>query len=319
MKYSGQVLAFVLVLLLIGTVVGFALYARSVREAERLVSERAASEANELVETVIGVIGTADFDDITSDNVLSELEDSSSSPCSESELASSSGCRRSDMNMYEMEDLISRMVAYEVDLRSFDRDLEDFCKGELMLRYGMQDDEIILEKDEVYGMFFDDVDNWGSGGCRIDYHMDPSNYDVPDGFIMSTFYKDDSSYKSYSHSDIEGFLYSGIGSSGKGGDWSSYNYSTDYLSFPSDYPGVIGSSSLYEVRFTSIGGRSILTWEMSNCDLDDLYLVVEVGGTCHDRYVGKRFNVPSEPYAPRIFDYVLFNNEGELRPERIQY
>ena len=313
MKYNGQVLAVVLVLLLVGTIVGFGLYLRSVREADRLVGERASAEANELVETVIGAIGMAEYTDVTSDGSIAAMD------CERLDLESSEGCRKRNIPIPELEEIVRAMTAQDlIDFEDFDRNITDFCISEIMMRYGMQDDEVVIEKDDVYSISFAGVENWEPpGGCVATFQMQGIEAGAS-GFVMSTLYRESSdsgAFKDYEvipERDIIGFNYGG-----GGGNWTGYTALSDF-EFPTDYPGVKDGHYLNEIRFTAVGGASSLTWQLRNCDVED-YVVMEVGATCHNRYVGKRFTVHSDPFAPAIFDYVLFNGEGELTPERIDY
>jgi hypothetical protein len=311
LKYKAQSLAIVLVLLILGAIIGFALYARSVREAERVVDEKSAAEANELTETIMGLIGMSDYERIKSEPVLSILE------CLEDDL-SSTGCRKTGLTLTEVAELLEAMEVTEVDFSGFSADSEqseDFCTTEIAMRFGMQDDEVTVEKDDTYSIFFAGID-WNN--CDVDFKL--SRNGVANGFVMSTFYGTHNpetlrilEYKPYDHEDIQGFYY------GSGGDnWQGYQSSIDKLSFPSVYPGLKDGYALHEIRFKSLGDSSNLRWEVSGsgCVVKS-YLVMEVGSTCQGKYVGKRFLVPSEVFAASIFDYVLFNGEGELKPERI--
>ncbi len=312
-KYKGQSLAIVLVLLVVGSIIGFALYARMAREAERTVEEKASSEANELTETTIGLISTSEYGDLQGEEVLHFFGDD----CSEREDLFE-GCRRSGINLEQLEnEFFNDVLGLDIDFSSFNLDFENYCFAEIAMRYGLEDDEVTIEQDDVYSIFFNKVRDWSPSGCSIDFFISDSS--AADGFTMSTFYgdHDESSnyvlekYKGYQESDILGFLYSGSGDNWEpGSDW------TRKLSFPSAYPGIKDSYYLNEVRFKSLGGSSSLRWESENCDVDQ-FLIMEVGSTCGGKYIGKTFVVPSEAFAPPVFDYVLFNGHGELSPEPI--
>jgi hypothetical protein len=306
-KYKGQSLAIVLVLLIVGSIIGFALYARMIRDSERTVEEKASSEANELTETVIGLVSTSNYEELQSSDALSFLD------CTDS--FETSGCRKSNMSIDELEEYFSILGLQEVDLSSYDFALEDgYCFTELAMRYGLDDDEVTIEQDDAYSLFLGDIGDWDN--CSIDFGM--TNNGSADGFVMSTFYGNHNaegeivSYKDYEVEDILGFTYT------SGENWISYASGTDFLSFPDTYPGTKEGSNLHEVRFKSLGGSSNLRWRVigSGCDVDQ-YLVMEVGSTCGGKYVGKSFVVPGEVFSPPVFDYVLFNGRGELRPEPI--
>jgi len=310
-KYTGQSLAIVLVLLLVGSIIGFALYARFVRESERIVDEKASAEANELTETIIGLISTSDYEKIVSDEVLDSFFG-----C-DSDALEISGCRKNNVNTEDLKGYFDLLGLGEVSFEAFDFEEQgEYCLSEIAMRYGLSDDEITLEQDNSFSLFLNKVEDWSS--CSIEFILTDGG--SAEGFVMSTFYGTHDpdtlrilEYKPYDHEDIQGFYY------GSGGDnWQGYQSSIDKLSFPSVYPGLKDGYALHEIRFKSLGDSSNLRWEVSGsgCVVKS-YLVMEVGSTCQGKYVGKRFLVPSEVFAASIFDYVLFNGEGELKPERI--
>jgi hypothetical protein len=306
-KYKGQSLAIVLVLLIVGSIIGFALYARMIRDSERTVEEKASSEANELTETVIGLVSTSNYEKIKDEEALNFLG------CLDT--FEDTGCRRNNMTIGELEEYLGVIGLEDVDLSSYDFALEEgYCFSELAIRDGLEDDEVTIEQDDAYSLFLGSVDDWSN--CSIDFLMTDNG--TADGFVMSTFYGNHDtegnieSYKDYEVDDIFGFTYS------SGDNWIPYASGTQLLSFPGTYPGVKEGSNLHEVRFKSLGGSSNLLWRLSGsaCNVEQ-YLIMEVGSTCGGKYVGKSFVVPGEVFAPPVFDYVLFNGQGELRPEPI--
>ncbi len=304
MRYSGQALAIVLVLLLVGSIIGFALYARTIREAERTVGERAAAESNELVETTIGLVSTSEYQQLKV-GFIDFVGD-----CEEDNFLDQ-GCRENNMNVERVETFFEEYLLLDnADLSKFDRDLDtDYCLTEMALKYITPSDDVIIQQDDAFGFFLHKAD-WDAG-CEVSFVM--SNGDAS-GFTLSEFYaehdSDDNvlSYKNYKHDDIKGYLYSGSGE-----NWSSPPSSFVYKSSNASKEG----NFLHELRFKSLGGWSRLSWDIADsCDLED-YFLMEVGSTCGGKYVGKNFIVPADLFAPPIFDYVLFNGVGEIKPESI--
>ena len=297
-KYGGQSLAIVFAILIIASVIGFALYARMARDSERVVDERASIEANELSETVVGLISTSDYDSLQSDCVFEILG------CERGDLRGD-GCRMSNLNLSDLEEFLRCLGIEGIDLSDFDFD-EGYCSVELAMRYLRSDEGIDIPKDYAHSFFLYRVD-WDS--CdRVNFQM---NNEGAKGFVMSSFYGnvdggEVTSLRMYEMDDVEGFLYSGSGS-----NWSSYT-SGSSLSFPSDYPASKDGYGVYEVRFKSLGGVSNLTWSTSgNCDMRDA-LSFEVGATCGGQYIGKTFVVPGDMFTHPVFDYVFYGGEGNL-------
>ncbi len=305
-KYKGQVLEIVLVLLLVGSILGFALYARFIRESERVVDEKASAEANELTETFIGLVSSSDYEKLKDENVLEVLD------CNQEQLKSSE-CRKAGLSMENLNTYFERLGVDGANFEVFDFN-GDYCSAEVAMRYGLADDEVTIEQDESYSIFLDSA-NWSS--CEVNFIM--RNNGFSDGFVMSLLYGDYLegelvSYKEYESGDIIGFTYSDVSKA----NWQPYSSGIQPLSFPSTYGFEKEDYKLHEVRFKSLGGSSNLRWEVSDfgCEIDE-YMVMEVGATCGGKYVGKQFIIPGEVFSPALFDYVLFNGTGPLVPEKI--
>lgn len=312
-KYAGQTLAIVFALLIIGSVIGFALYARMARDSERVVDERASGEANELVETTIGLMSTVDYEQIKDDEVLVKLD-----KCDEINLYSS-GCREHNITLDEMEDILYSMGLEEGEtefLSNFKHESEeDYCMTELAIR-SLAAEGVTIAQDDSYSIFLQDAEDLES--CAIEFTMEKLE-DSTYGFIMSTFYTqyDENneiiSYKPYEFEDIVGFTYE----IGDRDNWKGYQPRITFSS-ENGYPvskEIDGTTYMInEVRFKSLGGSSNLIWNPDNdraCNLDD-HLLVEVGATCGENYVGKSFILPQGYFAPPMFDYVYFQGRGAL-------
>ena len=300
-KYTGQALAIVFAILIIGSVIGFALYARMIRDSERVVDERASIEANELTETVVGLISTSDYDALQGDCVFSFFG------CEREGLRGNS-CRRSEISLDDLVIFLECLGIEDVDVSRLEFD-KDYCNLELAMRYLRSDEGIVIPKDYAHSFFLHRVD-WDSCN-RVSFQM---NDEGARGFVMSSFYGtvDDGeiiALKEYEMDDMEGFLYSGIDQ-----NWSSYN-SGSSLSFSldhNDYSVFKDDYGVYEVRFKSLGGVSNLTWSTSgDCDMREA-LSFEVGATCGEQYIGKTFVVPADMFTHPVFDYVFYSGDENL-------
>jgi|GEM_PF-2362061 len=312
-KYPSQAFAIVLALLVVISIIGISFYARTLRDTERVIDERSSAEANELAETVIGLIGTLDYSQIRNEDVLDLLG------CKEFGL-STEECRKYNLNVSELAEVLQVMGLKEdqVDLSSFAPELnEEFCLTEVAI-HSLSEEGVRIEKDEVYSIFVRGI-SWDD--CEMNFRM--QDYGAS-GFVMSTFYGDYDSnnnlkyYKPYEFEDIVGFKY---GADGR--NWVRYS-SNENLTFSSsgeeNYPfkkefGEEEDKKEYfldEVRFKSLGGASQLSWNIwGNCKVGD-YLLVEVGATCGGRYAGKSFILPEASFSPPMFDYVYFQGRGDL-------
>jgi len=330
-KYSSQALAIVLVLLIVGSIVGFALYARMIRESERVVDERSSSKANELAETMSGLINSVGYERVNNEDVIighlgCEYE--------WLESPSSEVCRAENLSLVELEemfsDIVSEEVDYEIDFSRFSQEfVEDFCLGELSIRnlsYGAEG--VLIEQDESYSVFLSRAD-WNS--CWIDFEMkSKSESSAAEGFVMSKLYgkydeNNNFSYKPYELDDVFGFKYVYDAGDINWKDPSLENklFFSNSNIIPNMNLGIkefkveseVKSYALDEVRFKSLGGTSLLSWEADrSCNIGD-HLLVEVGATCGGKYAGKSFILPEVYFSPPVFDYVYFQGQGDLVTE----
>lgn len=302
-KYSGQSLAIVFVLLIVGSVIGFALYTRLSRESNRIVEEKSAAEASELVDTIIGLVSTSDYSSVKSSEALEEIG------CS-LESFPKDGCTSANLPLDFLQNYFDRLGFGEVDFSKFQASGDDFCVTELSMRHSLVDDEVTIKKDEVYSIFVDKV-NWDS--CNLELSM--SDNGGSEGFVLSTFYKEGGKYSPYEFEDIVGYGYEDLGD-----NWTLYDSSLKFNKSDESFVKLPKLSSLYEIRFKSLGfdegSSSNLRWEASDCEIED-YLVMKVGATCGGKNVVRSFVIPGQLFAPPLFDYVLFNGQGELKPEPI--
>jgi len=298
-NYTGQILAIVLVILVVTSVIGFALYARIIRDSQRVVDERASIEANELTETITGLLASSDYDNLTRDDVLRDLF-GDNLDC----LYTADGCRVSNMTLERLKDFLRSLGFDENVLSDFDFD-DEYCMVEIAMRYNNENDRLEIKQDYAYSVLLNKVD-WGR--CTsIDFFMERIDAQA---FTISTFYKQNSKYKDYARNDIDGYLYS----SGGVGDWKNYtpNQPQSQLSFPGNYDINKDGFPVHEARFKPLGGDSHLRWRLvGECDVSG-YLFVEVGAVCGGKYIGKEFILYGDVFAPPLFDYVLFNGFGNL-------
>lgn len=318
-RYSGQALAIVLVLLVVGSIIGLALYARSLKDTGRVTQEKGSAEANELAETIIGILSTTDYQKIMQTCRDGEVD----------YLADPDGCKPSGDTLQDVENFLNEVGAATDGsiLNNFvgtDATTPKCESADLSLSYATQDDKIPVQKDQAVSIFVPGI-NWAA--CSITFNMEPTSPNV--GFLMSRNYATVdangkvTSFLPYNPANVESFCFSADGSSCEnlnflGSSWLPYIYGTEAgntrLTFPSGlYATTISAKPIYEVRFRSINGDSNLSWTTSgDCSGLSNFIISEVGSTCQGEYVGKTFLIPPSPSAPPIFDYTIFNGKGVL-------
>ncbi len=290
-KYRSQALAIVLVILVVGSMIGFAIYARMARESERVVDERASTEANELVETIIGLLSTVDRDNLLDDEFLSFLDPD----CNHSVLYDDE-CRVSNLSIERLNEIFSFLGLTGVDLSEFD---VGYCSVELALRYLSGSEGVNIPQDYAHSVFFHGTD-WKGSCNEVEFTIERLGTDTK-GFVVSSFYGDsEKGYHEYEHEHIWGGLYYGTDD-----NWQDELGNSHKIKFSDE-------ENLYEARFKSLGGQSKLTWSTSGSCAMGEYVAMEVGANCGSKYVGKHFIILPKPFAPPIFDYVFFSGEGDL-------
>ena len=336
--YSGQILAIVLVVLVVGVIIALALISRTVSDQRGALEEGRSADSLEIADTVLDSFrdvavedivqwsedkvsdGTiADFCDEAPDNTYSFGDEGictiSNPERIEELLADLSGITGLSLLPYynSAYSTLSSECGYDDSV-----DLPDDIM-ELEISILPEDSEITIEQDDVFAIVTSAVP---ASSCSINLTAEEVDTTGTTGLIVSTIYdtKDANgevmAIKQYEEGDINGYCLSGYSNPANcAGSWSNWTVSP---TSPANIPPISnlsGSHRLGEVRLRAVGGDVTITRSLSPAacmetnDLLSIRTVINCGGNSR----GKQYIISNEQWAPPIFDYVLFNGEGQLR------
>jgi hypothetical protein len=300
--YSGQALAIVLIILLAGIIIALAIYSRTLRNKERIVQERNSEEASQYVDSVIDVVNTVKPEELVV-KLQTECPDWGSLEGGET------CCIKNETDdSGEYQDRIGEFL--KVNLDDFNLSYAQNSEAELCFERMYEIDEPrLIKKDYTYTISFIIDDET----CEYDLNFTANNgTDV--GVIMHKLYGfrdadgDVTEFKSYNTNDIIGYKV-------KGGttfnNWANLN-SEGTITFP------LSKSEKYSpvhLRLRAYGGDLSFTLKDATTNktcknVIEMRVVSTANNSGNEQ--SRYYYMPVEGSAPSLFDYVLFNGQGEL-------
>ncbi len=318
-KYSGQVLAIVLVVLFVGVIIALALLARTMSDQRQAVEERGSADSLEIADTVLTSV-----QDLELDEMIGWFDDSS--VCDDGDGVftdfETDGCTldieefEQFCEFFEIEEYYDSVIESMMGTCEYSAvsDIDDSFV--IYFRFLDEDDFLEIEKDSVFSFVFKS-DN--TNACTVELSAKPIE-DDPAGIVYTSIYGTASAgeltnYKPYDFSDIIGQCINGdCDSSSNFLDWNTSSIDSNSLQKNTfnNIKSFSGTNySLYELRVRPVGA-DILLARGGTCPMEQ-YVWMESIVNCKGSSRGKYFVLSNEDWAPALFDYVLFNGEGNLQ------
>lgn len=326
--YDGQAIAIILVVIVICAIIAAAVISRTLLEQKRTVGEQTSSEAMQTSDSIIELIRAMPIDSVTyaCDNGTYGKIDSAN------------GCTIQDQttdnhNIESFVQMVSQRssgtAANEIDLNQMfncptDQNLSDRL---LQIKLVQPGDDIEVAQDNNLSVF----DTTGS--CTgISFSIRPENSGTPgvainSGVVVSNYYfsstsssvDNPTSFKPYDTSDIVGYCF--INGTACGADYPSTS-TTGWKSINKDTQSLYNFSINYakagftyaETRIRPVGDSAFVSNIQgigTNCKPSKFYRV-KASATCNGSYRGVEVIVPEKESPLGIFDYVLYNKNGDL-------
>ena len=291
-----------MIVLVVSVVVGMAVYSRTLKDRDSVVSEQESSEALEIADSLIDVFSDVSGDDLLTSVGMEEYIEINN---------------RGDLNDY--------LVEWDVSSVSADF-LENACSGtgaEFNIKVEPSIGEYIEVRDDMV-LSFVVGNNSVDSNCGLSLDFEPRGTNSV-GLVVHKIYGKDhpnTEYKDYDPADILAYCVHSGGSC----DNTRVVTSDSWVSLPSSLgldiqlDDEVDGYSLDEVRLLVVGGVLGIKSALSapecagNFDLTMAKVTVEVN--CNDVSRGKEVFIPREnsmSYSS-IFDYALYNDNGLLQP-----
>lgn len=314
-KYSGQVLAVVLVVMVVGVIIALSLISGSGSEQRQVKEEDFSASALEIADSALdGVLGV-DFallsatycDNYTGPDVpISTL---------------STSCVISDPN--KLKDLMNESIYEQIiaQLTSECNEEDPEAVGETNFKIIIDKVDITeekeIKKDKTVSLVFNSPVN---NACQV--HVTPTaSSSSPVGLISSAIYAqvdgsgDVTSYLPYSagtsDSTIRGYCLNDACWTDRVGDWLAKPNPTFQVGIANN------GHYLNELRLRAVGADVKFRYELlpadqcTNVSAGNMYRVSSQA-YCNSQFRGIEYIVTEESAAPAIFDYVLFNGADTL-------
>jgi len=290
--YDAQVLVIVMIILILGVVIALALYSRTVKNRQRVSSEKRSSEAIQEVDAIIGAMKV-----VSREKLLTVLEGRFASG------ETSGVCWDDDCGCcVGGTDFSGFITSLDIDpgvLARADLNPEMCFKKEKEIVDGYS-----MVEGNTYSFPMRDV----GAGCKYTF-----DFEGGDGVVVHKVYAsldadgNVADIKPYAESDILGFCRSG-GICSTDPNFVNWTTGNDWQFTP----GSVGGYNSYEVRLIPIGGSVIVKISASNGCGKALFLRVTASSTSSGNYQGSYYRIPTGNVTPSFFDYVLYNREGGL-------
>lgn len=285
--YKAQALAIIMVILVVSSIIGLSVIARTMRDKGVALQERDSAEAYEVVDTIL-------------DNMLlTKLEDWLNV------MNTSDTYTNTDISV------LFNNLNHPLDLSdlSICPLTEEGNKYELRLSKGDDDTKYIVHPAQLF-VFPIDGKNFGSD-CRLSIKLEGTS---TAGYMINDIFKEGSGVapyntdktKSYCITDRSGICNTNYFLSSTGSVWETKK-SGDLTTY------TLNDTNLLKIQIVGINSPVTLSYSMSNgCTSKILLWKLRAAATCNGVYRAKEVVIPETRWTDAIFNYVLFNGAGNL-------
>lgn len=316
-SYSGQAIAIVLIVLVVAVIIAMAILSRTLKDSQRITNEQESAESIEIADSLLDALK-----DLTLEDFAEFAQGDGNSICNPNGSIQNydfyiHGCEISSEN-------ISTLINYfdEFDLEAIfntvNQDLSQQCVEEssgyrILFERADVSEEFEIAKDTVFA-FVPAAGTTTNPACQVSVQATPyGNSRLINTNVYTTRDGNNqiSGYKEYNYSDTRGFCFS------TGCNTSNWEYPGANPTSPIVISAVTSPPPTYylnEVRLRAINGTVSVSASTNPAACVDTgtYMKISAIVNCGDNSRGKEVVVSDEDWAPEIFDYVLFNGDGDL-------
>lgn len=281
--YSGQALAIIMVVIVVCSIIGFSMFSRSLRDKRSTVQERYSAEALEV-----------------NDNILDSFL----------QIAD-------DQDLKDILDIDKEYSNYDIDyfLNGFN-DTLNTCKVEpsnnnkytMKLFYGESDTIYQVEPGQAFSFVVPEGETIPNE-CLINVKFQSEDIPANTGFMKNMIFRTvptETTIKTYDYPDAETYCLS--------------TYCPNYQRFPSystwnpntTFQIGAGGVNLDRAQIIAINNRIRLSYEPVGCGDYFKTLILRASATCNGVFRSKEAVIPVHKAHFSIFNYVLFNGNGEM-------
>lgn len=300
-RYNAQALAIAMVVLVVSSIIGLAIYSRAAKDKLLSVGERASAEALEVSDLILNQLITIPINTVTQ-TIAGE---------------GNTFDYENGVTLTESNGQISELFT-KLGLEGAFTGL-NFCPiatdgNEYYLKIKEASPDTYFEIRAGQVMAFPIKGQAIGLGCNVNLSF-AIRGDSNVGFSVEKIYANyingiAQEYKSYAIDDVKQYCFSCNETKFLGDEW---NHITDGGSLTFDLNETADGYKLDEIRVKAIGGSLgvgyILTTE---CTQGFRLIDVQASANCDGTYRGKQILIPEKKWSSPVFDYSLFNGQGSL-------
>ena len=300
-RYNAQALAIAMVVLVVSSIIGLAIYSRAAKDKLLSVGERASAEALEVSDLILNQLITIPINTVTQ-TIAGE---------------GNTFDYENGVTLTESNGQISELFT-KLGLEGAFTGL-NFCPiatdgNEYYLKIKEASPDTYFEIRAGQVMAFPIKGQAIGLGCNVNLSF-AIRGDSNVGFSVEKIYVNyingiAQEYKSYAIDDVKQYCFSCNETKFLGDEW---NHITDGGSLTFDLNETADGYKLDEIRVKAIGGSLgvgyILTTE---CTQGFRLIDVQASANCDGTYRGKQILIPEKKWSSPVFDYSLFNGQGSL-------
>lgn len=301
-RYSAQALAIAMVVLVVSSIIGLAIYSRAAKDKLLSVGERASAESLEVSDLILNQLTTISINTVTQ-TIAGE---------------GNTFDYENGVTLTESNGQISQLFT-SLGLEGAFSGL-NFCPigtggNEYYLKIKEASSDTYFEIRAGQVMAFPIKGQSIGLGCNASLSF-ALRGDSNIGFSVEKIYGKNyvdgiaQEYKPYAIDDVKQYCFSCSETMFLGDEWISI---TDGGAIGFDLNEVSGTYSLDEIRVKAIGGTLGVGYDLtSECTQGFRLIDVQASANCDGTYRGKQILIPEKRWSSPVFDYTIFNGQGSL-------
>ena len=281
--YSGQALAIIMVVIVVCSIIGFSMFSRSLRDKRSTVQERYSAEALEVNDNILD-----SFLQIAEDEDLTEILDIDR-----------------EYSNYEIESFLN---GFNDTLSACKVDPSNNNKYTVRLFYGDSDTIYQVEPGQAFSFVVPESESIPNE-CVINVKFQPGDIPVNTGFMKNMILRTTptgATIKTYDYTDAETYCLSP--------SCTDYQKVLSYTTWNPNTTFQIGAGgvNLDRAQIIAINNRIRFSYEPVGCGDYFKTLILRASATCNGVFRSKEAVIPVHKAHFSIFNYVLFNGNGEM-------
>lgn len=322
--YNAQALAIIMVILIVASIIGFSVFSRLMTQKRATIQERNSSEALEVADMILDNFLLSKPEDwveagMVGNNYKETLfipggAGGSGGPIKTNIITSTHA--QDDMIIQAGPDSSSNAITkltqelgHKLDLQNLNICPLSEHNNEYTLQLSKTNDDtdFALRPGETF-VFPIKGKDFGQG-CTINITF--TNPPTNGGFTVNKIFIEGEGIKAYDYADTENYCFS-KGISSPSSPCGNSNFTGTGWTKSSGSLSIPLTSGLERIQLTAIGSDLTFRFSMDNCNEQIQLWQLRASATCSGTYRAKEVIVPDVGWSYSIFNYVLFNGNGNI-------